>query len=403
MLTTRSPEPQLDEVALRMTRIKASAAAIREAIEAEAQRAAMGGPATAAPMIPAPATMTEEPRPAANDVGFDDSELDAELEEVLAGRATSVPDDFDLPPVPRRANPAAASALDRDFLGGDDDFDEGDEYADGAMDGGAAVFAPAARPIPWRPILIGAAVMVAIGGWVFRAQLFPSTPAVDDTNLAAEVRGGSVAPDEKKPEAKAVAPKPAAEPTAPATPAPEVPGGKPVTPELATPAPTVAGVSTPPSTPAPIPAAPGPGTAAPTAPVPGVATRPAPDAETSARLDEARSLYVAAKGGSQRKKLAEARTLLQEILITAPAQADALLLLSQIELELGHADAALATAIQCTQAAAEIADCWLTIGVLQQDRRKKADATAAYEKYLALAPDGRYAGDVRSQLKRLKK
>ena len=133
------------------------------------------------------------------------------------------------------------------------------------------------------------------------------------------------------------------------------------------------------------------------------AARPAPDADTSARLDEARSLYVAAKGGTQRKKLGEAKTLLQEILATSPAQADALLLLSQIELELGHADAALTTATQCTQAAAEIADCWLTIGVLQQDRRKKAEATLAYEKYLALAPDGRYAGDVRSQLKRLKK
>ena len=149
--------------------------------------------------------------------------------------------------------------------------------------------------------------------------------------------------------------------------------------------------------------APAPSAAPPTAAGTPPAARPAPDADTSARLDEARSLYVAAKGGTQRKKLGEAKTLLQEILATSPAQADALLLLSQIELELGHADAALTTATQCTQAAAEIADCWLTIGVLQQDRRKKAEATLAYEKYLALAPDGRYAGDVRSQLKRLKK
>ncbi|MBX7084569.1 MAG: tetratricopeptide repeat protein, partial [Nannocystaceae bacterium] len=143
----------------------------------------------------------------------------------------------------------------------------------------------------------------------------------------------------------------------------------------------------------------------PAAPAPAAApaARPAPDADTSARLDEARALYQSAKGGSSRKKLGEARTLLQEILATSPNQADALLLLAQIELELGKADAALATATQCTQVAADLADCWLTIGVLQQDRNKKADALAAYEKYLALAPDGRYAGDVRSQVKRLKK
>lgn len=401
-----TPAPTLDDVALRMKRIKASAAAIREAIEVEAQRVSVGdepGPEPTAafaaapapaPMIPAPQTVLD-PRAAANDIlgdGFDD-DLDGDLDAILPGRAPVDPNTFDERPATRR-DAAAPTDLERSFLGGDDDFEDGDDFAEG--DGGIASFAPAARPIPWRPILIGAGVMVAIGAWVFRAQLFPSSEPAAETNVAAEVRPGSVAPDETK-AAPSKAPAPAPVAAAPADPA----AGKPVTADPATP--VSAPGATPAATPGAMPtAATGPAPAAPAGGTPP-ASRPAPDADTSARLDEARSLYVAAKGGTQRKKLGEAKTLLQEILATAPMQADALLLLSQIELELGHADAALTTAMQCTQAAAEIADCWLTIGVLQQDRRKKAEATLAYEKYLALAPDGRYAGDVRSQLKRLKK
>jgi len=396
----------LDEVALRMSRIKASAAAIREAIEVEAQRASVGAsaPAPAPARAPAPTTV-HEPRAAANDVRDDDDDLDAELDAILPGRDSSGPVGFEPRLPPRReagADRGLASGLEQDFLGGDDDFDDGDEI-DG--DHGVAAFAPAARPFPWRPILIAAGAMVAIGAFVFRDQIFgTSTPT--DTNIA-EVRSGAVVADEKNGEPKPVKAEPAPAPVDPAA-------GKPVTPEptavagAPTPAPGTPSAATPTlgaATPTPGAATPAPG--APPTPTPGAATpavpRATPDADTSARLDEARSLYVAAKGGSQRKKLGEARKLLQEILVTAPAQADALLLLSQIELELGHADAALSTAQQCTQAAAELADCWLTIGVLQQDRRKKAEATLAYEKYLALAPDGRYAGDVRSQLKRLKK
>lgn len=402
----------LDDVALRMSRIKASAAAIREAIEVEAQRASVGASAPAPARTPAPApTMVHETRAAANDVRDDDdldAELDSELDAILPGRDSSGPVGFE-PRLPPRRDAASdmglASGLEQDFLGGDDDFDDGDEIDGG--DHGVAAFAPAARPIPWRPILIAAGAMVAIGAFVFKDQIF-GTSAPTDTSVA-EVRSGAVVGDEKKSELKPAKAEPAPTPVDPAA-------GKPVTPDPT----AVAGTPTPaPGTPpagTPGAVAPAPGTppapATPAATNPGAATpgaatpaapRATPDADTSARLDEARSLYVAAKGGSQRKKLGEARKLLQEILTTAPAQADALLLLSQIELELGNADAALSTAQQCVQAAAELADCWLTIGVLQQDRRKKADATAAYEKYLALAPDGRYAGDVRSQLKRLKK
>ena len=76
---------------------------------------------------------------------------------------------------------------------------------------------------------------------------------------------------------------------------------------------------------------------------------------------------------------------------------------AQVQLELGLPDDSLATATTCTQVAPEIADCWLTIGVLKQERKDNAAAADAYARYLELAPDGAYAGQVSKQLKRLRK
>jgi hypothetical protein len=243
---------------------------------------------------------------------------------------------------------------------------------------------------------------------VFRDQLFPST-----TEPTADI--AAVQPGDATPPAKADAPPPvdpqAGQPTTPeiqpaGTPTTAPPGP---TPPAVTPPPTAVPPGTPPAaTPTATTAGTVPPTATPTAapPVPPTATpgTPTPPAAGgSAKLDEARALYTAAKGGSKRKKLEQARTILQEILAATPREGQALLLLAQIELELGDAKAALATATTCTEAAPELADCWLTIGVLQQDKNDKAAAATAYEKYLALAPDGRYAGDVRKQLARLKK
>jgi TolA-binding protein len=415
-----APPPTIDEVALRMERIKASAAAIRQAIEVEAQRAA-SAPTPSASLEPTgPATATARRLPIEPEDDFSDvaRAVDGPVAEAGAvrqiPRSSSVSGSFDaqLPPAP------AANDLERAFLG-DDDFDEStDDFGDGSMAEGSA-FAAAPRPIPWRPILIAAGVLVVVGAWMFRAQLFPSSPVPpsDETNVAAEVRPGSIvpgdsakaAPAKSDPQAgKAVTPEPASDVKAGAlAPAGASPTPAPTAPGTTAPGTTVPG-TTAPGTTAPGTTAPGttvPGTTAPGTTAPGTTApgpRPAPDADTSARLDEARSLYTAAKGGSRKKKLDEARSLLQEILVTAPSQAEALLLLAQIQLEQGKPDAALQTATQCTQVAGELADCWLTIGVLQQDRNKKADARAAYEKYVALAPDGRYAGDVRKQLARLK-
>jgi hypothetical protein len=393
-----------------MQRIKASAAAIRDAIEYEARRAS-GGPSAPMPPAPAPEAATPapvQPRPSVPEAasalppGFADVDaLDDDMHAILPGRRDADLQDTRPEPIvePRRAA-AAPTDLERDFLGSDDDLDRVD---DEEGDDAPLSFAPAPRPIPWRPILIAAGVMVVVGGWLMRDMIFPSKPA-DDASVA-EVRPGGVVADDKAP-AKAApsdpaAGKPVVTPEAGTTPVAAAPAA--AAPAAAAPAAGTAPVAGAPAAAAPVAGAPAAAAPVAGAPAAGTTARPGPDAETKVRLDEARSLYVAAKGGTQRKKLKEAKTLLEEILATSPAESGALLLLSQIELELGNADAALSTAQRCTQAAAELADCWLTIGVLQQDRRKKAEALVAYEKYLALAPDGRYAGDVRSQLKRLKK
>jgi len=420
----------LEDVALRMERIKASAAAIRQAIETEAQRVATSPEPTPAPTAaaaPRPVVVAQHGRVA--------------NEQPARAPSTLHDDDDDGLPEPAVVRPLARTSasgafetrtddFESAFLGGDEDFSDDDELADpgSSASQGDLGFAPAARPIPWTPILAAAGVLVALGLFLFREQLFPSAPEPAPAGDVAEVRPGAVTPPEN--------PEPVADPQAGKPTTPEIqPAGTPpvpaagtvppgTTPPAAVPPGTAPAAAVPPGTAAAVPpgtapaaavppgtnpaasapTTPGGATPAATTPVPPAGTSPAaPAGPPSAKLDEARALYTAAKGGSKRKKLEQARTLLQEILAASPREGQALLLLAQIELELGDAKSALATATSCTEAAAELADCWLTIGVLQQDKNDKAAAAAAYEKYLALAPDGRYAGDVRKQLARLKK
>ncbi len=122
------------------------------------------------------------------------------------------------------------------------------------------------------------------------------------------------------------------------------------------------------------------------------------DAATLEQLEEARKLY---RGGGK-KRLKQAKEILDGIAGAHPNNPDSLVVLAQVELELGNPVASLETATKCTQVSAQTADCWLTIGVLKQDGKDTAAATEAYERYLALAPDGAYAGQVSKQLKRLK-
>ena len=424
VVATPAPAPveeTLDDVAERMKRIKASAAAVREAMQRESDalqtdvledeveaaatlHAGSVEPAKqeAAPEL-APEPKPEPPPDVAAMLGddFDDLDGDDDDDDSLDDDFDAAKDDDDLDD----ALPSKAALGGFDF--GDDDFDDDD---DDDFDGDFGDMG-ASRPLPWKPIAIGVGVALVLGAGLFWDRLFPSqtleeTPAGEEANAADEadapaadgqVAQGSVAPapgqgqpvvPEGQPAAVA-APPPADAGVAPTDPnaVPADPNAVPADPNAVPADPNAA-----PADPNAVPADPN---AAPPAPV-GTATPLPPDAITI--LDEARALYL--KNG--KKRLKEAREKLQGILDAHPNAADALLLMAQVQLELGEFEPSLETATRCSTVAPQLADCWLTLGVLKQEKKDKAAAKEAYERYLALAPSGAYANDARKQLARLK-
>ncbi|MCA9652164.1 MAG: hypothetical protein KC501_19775, partial [Myxococcales bacterium] len=324
-----------------------------------------------------------EPEPAFQDV---EDELDDELDERPSRRkrrregdavAVAAPppaydddfDDEDEAPPPRRAK-GDEVGFDDDFLDDEDDF-EGE--GEGGYEDDFGEMAPAPQPLPWKPIALGAAVVALALGFFFRDSLFPGGDDGDET--AAETDGDSEAEPEGDGDAK--------EAKAEGGDAKAEGEGQPVEPE----------------------AAEGGGEAATAGTAEGgaVAEPPKPaalDADTLAKLDEARKAYKAANGNA--KKLDEVGTQLQEILAKAPDHPDALTLMAQVYLEREKMDEALAMANRCTAVAAESADCWLTIGVIQEIKGEKETARAAYQKYLDLSPEGHYAKEASAALKRIK-
>jgi len=125
----------------------------------------------------------------------------------------------------------------------------------------------------------------------------------------------------------------------------------------------------------------------------------APSKEPVATLDEIWLLYDEAEGKPDR--LGPVRAKLDRFLAEHPDDPQALLLLSQVQLEQGKMDESLATAERCIAIAADTAACWLTIGVITDIRDEKDRAIASYRRYIELAPDARYAPDARKALARL--
>jgi TolA-binding protein len=374
-------QASIENVALRMQRIKASAAAVRDAVAAEihddrarAQRPIAPLPetmpiATARPVAPAPAepTAVRVSAPAPVDPARRRSHASASLEPDIAHTDAPPPrEPMPQSPEPRQSTASGAFVtddLDRDeddgFFDDEDYEDDYDSMADGSMSGFGDVVT--ARPLPWRPIALGVGAVLVVG-LISIGIMKSSTDEGEETDDPS----GEVAqtdPAEAKAETE----------IAKETPPPGA--GQPVAPEE-----DAAGSAVEEEAP------------------PAVAL----DGAMREQLDRARDLYDGASGGSRRKKLDEAREILQEVLGKHPTQADALLLLAQVLLEQGDSETSLTTAAKCTSVAPQQADCWLTIGVLEQDRSNKAEAVVAYEKYLSLAPDGRYAGEVQKQLNRLR-
>jgi hypothetical protein len=406
----REEGASLEEVALRMQRIQASAAAVRRAVEIDASlgpgdsssQTRVDGPRTGRTMVSPPAMAPTTgwepeltPTPSQADVMALEPQPVATHTQPVATRTQPAVENPGPAPI-SAAMPAPVASPD----GYDDDFAEDDEFDAAGFGGfeddedeandydsdmsGFGDLQAAPRAVPWRPILLGAAVVLIATGFLFRDRIFGGSDAAGDATApdaevaehdeSGDVREGSVAPK------AAIAPTPA-------------PGeGQPVTPEGAVEALETGGVQ---------PAEEGDAAdeVAPAPTVPGAPVQVVLDPDTLAKLDEARETFKSANG--RRGKLSAAQELLEEILAKSPDHPEALLILAQVQLEQGAFDESLASATRCTEVAADQAGCWLAIGAIKQDRKDAEAATMAYEKYLALAPDGRYAGDVRRQLKRL--
>lgn len=126
-------------------------------------------------------------------------------------------------------------------------------------------------------------------------------------------------------------------------------------------------------------------------------TEPPKDLEEA--LERVTQSYRRADGRDA--ELLRTELALRRILAEHPDEPRALVLLAQVELELGRVDDALATAQRCAEVEPAMADCWLTIGVLQENARENRAARDAYRAYLRLAPDGAYADEVRRALDRV--
>lgn len=133
--------------------------------------------------------------------------------------------------------------------------------------------------------------------------------------------------------------------------------------------------------------APPPAEAAPTAPA------PADDAEFEKLLKKGSAL---AEQGNRR-----AIGLLEKALTMKPGNGAALAALANAELQQGQTARALDHANEAIAADPQNADGFLVKGALEQQLKHRAEARAAYEQYLKLAPHGKYASDLRAVLKSL--
>lgn len=250
---------------------------------------------------------------------------------------------------PGTAAPKSAAARLAEFdLGLLDNRDDDDDGGHGGDDDPFTSHVSHQRPpTPWGLIgaVLGGVLLVAVV--LFKNELFPPDVAVDE---AADAK----ALDTKAPPPEPVQPAPAPQP--------------PPEPKLAD--------------------------AGPVQPPPVAPAGPLDQAFTD-QLGKARAAYSDGK-------IKAAGTLLAELARTAPDHPEVLLLTAQVQLEESRYAESQRTADRCVFVDPNLADCWLTLGVLRQNNHDNAGAVTAYETYLKLAPSGRYAHDASTQLQRLK-
>ncbi len=294
-----------------------------------------------------------------------DSTLDPPKHERLRGGPTPHAVESVTPTTARSTN--LATSFESSFLGDMDDDDDDDDDDD-EMDGDFSSAVSRRRSIPLVPVGLGVSVVVIIGLYMFRASIFATgpTPETAPIEIAEGVREGSLAAPQKN-ETKA-APQVKSLPTTAQIPA-ETP---------------VMTASTP--------------QAGPLAKPQEVAARSPADIKAfTTALDAAKRAY-------QRNKLSRAKSEVEAALILSPMHPDGLVILAQVQLEQADMNAAIETARSCVQVAPHQADCWLTIGVIEQEHKRFPAAVTAYQNYLDhAAPKSRYISHAKSELRKLRK
>ncbi len=234
-------------------------------------------------------------------------------------------------------------------------------------------YVPPSRSVaPWLVVSVGAVVVMA---GIFFATRVGKSPAKSTPPVAIAVAAQASAN-----------PPPAAAPTAAAAAAAAVVPQPDVKPEVkpdAKPAAKVAKVDEPTVVTPPI------DTPVPSDLPPGQAK------EFITHLEAAKALYA---HGQSKKAI----PLLEKAVVFRPDSDEALVLLANCYNELGQSTRALDTGNLALAANPQNADAYLVIGAVQQSQGREADARAAYEKYLHLAPHGAYAREIRSILNTLK-
>ncbi|MEE9384061.1 MAG: hypothetical protein V3V08_11675 [Nannocystaceae bacterium] len=268
----------------------------------------------------------------------------------------------------------ATDSFEAGFFGGDDELDAVD--GDDVHDGDLSALAAQKRGLP-LVVPVGVAALFA-GLFFFRDTWLPSAP---ETNLEDQsVAVGRAAPSAVEP-AKAEPAK--AEPVA-------LGERQPIDAGAVTPAPGAKGAGAPSAAELPVISGQEVRNSAAVAGVPASLG----EAE-AAQLDEARALYT-------KRKMKQARAVLDALSKNAPNASEVLVLLAQVQLEQGEAGAALDSASRCVAVDPKASDCWLTIAVLQQDAGNLDEAINGWHQYVELAPDGAYAKDARRELNRLR-
>jgi tetratricopeptide (TPR) repeat protein len=159
-----------------------------------------------------------------------------------------------------------------------------------------------------------------------------------------------------------------------------------------------AAAPTPAAAPAPPPAAP---VAAAPAPPPAA---PAPQPATAAPVVAAPpsdALEQACRTAFDRKKYRDVVDSCARAFEAKPAAADLAILVAEVEFDRGRAAAALSWARKAVAVDPALADAYVFIGGAEQQSGRAQEARTAYLKYLELAPQGRFAQDLRAILKTL--